>query len=288
MKKDGMSFYVKLGILLLFVLPIAYTGIVIAVGVHEILGHGLFSEVVGMSFESFNLKIDGMGTAYSNFPEGMPEETMPKFSLFIWTLAGPAMTILFGIILISLAYIFRKKFFASLSCLILAILSILDSSPYVFWNTISPVGTGDIAKILSWYPSSTIKLSFLIIGGLIMFLSIFLINLLFFKTSQKWFGNDIIKKSSNKIILLIAFFILQLVGWFAFDWNQLIPGIGQLPNIIGVGFTAIVLGFVYFKENWKEESKEEIKWVLPTIIAWIMGIIIFLLTFFIFQYGVNL
>lgn len=149
MEKENKDFFKRFGIIFLFIIPIAYIGIIAAVTVHEIFGHGLGTVLVGGKFTSFKLMPDGFGLAYLEQQHLNPEKRG-----FIY-LAGPISTLIFGILFLYLSWVFRKRFFLSLGILVIALNCLLEGPPYLFWNSVVPLPPGDIGGFLELFPSAT-------------------------------------------------------------------------------------------------------------------------------------
>jgi hypothetical protein len=68
-------------------------------------------------------------------------------------------------------------------------------------------------------------------------------------------------------------FLLQIVAWFSFDWNQLIPGIGLLPGItaLAVVLVTIVYLILFHRiKGGKEPQRKITRFKTPMVAAWIV------------------
>lgn len=280
---DNGDFYKRFFIFLLFVIPIAYIGLISAVFIHETVGHGVGSLVLGGQFEEFVIKPDGMGWAVT---PGTDSFSVNKHAMQY--LAGPLSTLLFGFIFLGLAWIFKKKLFLSTGFVIVGINCLLEGPPYLFWNAIKAVPPGDVGRVMELIPSPGLRISILIFGGVFTLLGIIFSNIIFYNLGNKWLGNGENIKGLNKWVFLLTLLVVQAGAWFIFDWNQLAPGIGMLPNIIGTIITALTLVWIGLREPAKLEDDKTNSWILATTVSWALGIALFISIIFIFQHGVKL
>ena len=119
----------RLSVLLLFMGPIAYIGSLLAVAIHEIIGHGLAALCVGGEFKGFLLKWDAMGYAFA-YP---PASAVRRDTIVILS-AGVVATTLAGIAFLILAFIKKHQFFMHIVFLLFATHCLLEGLPYTFWN----------------------------------------------------------------------------------------------------------------------------------------------------------
>jgi hypothetical protein len=265
MKKEGI-------ILVLFSIPLIFIGIILAVAVHEILGHGMGAELQGHNFTNFTLLPDGMGWANYEYTHPItPSEE--KFIL----LAGPISTYIFALLFFILAFLFRKKFFISLTALILGAAQLLDGAPYMLWNSIFSSGGGDFGRFLAYNPD--FKFLFIILGAIMTFGGLVFLNVYLYTLIRPKISNI------NRWYLLGLFFVIQVGAWLTFDWNQLAPGSGFLAPVSSLIVTALTLIFIGIKNvQYKQESFDY--WKIQMIVSWIIGLIVLVLTLFWFSKGV--
>lgn len=267
MKKDVL-------LLLFFCLAIIYIGIILAVGVHEILGHGVGAELQGHQFTNFTLLPDGMGRAEYQYTHEITASE-DKFIL----LAGPISTYIFTLIFFFLAFLFRRKFFLSLTFILLGATQLLDGAPYMLWNSIFSTGGGDFARFLDYSPN--FKLLFILLGAAMTFGGIIFMNLYSYRLIRPKLSQI------NHWFLLLSLFILQVLAWLVFDWNQLAPGSGFLApfsSLLITFFTLLAIGII--NKEYKSENFSD--WKFPLILSWVLAIIVLLLTLFWFSSGVNI
>ena len=150
----------------LLLIPLAYLGMFFATMVHEVVGHGLIALSRGGDFLGFQVGLDGMGQAFTYLDPWAGEwEHVAVLS------GGVVSTTVVGLVLLVVGARLRSPV-AALPILVLAFVCLLDAGSYVFWNSLSPIGPGDIGRILqtvdiSWLPAALMGL-----GGIIMFGSI--------------------------------------------------------------------------------------------------------------------
>ena len=78
--------------ILLFSLPVMYIGIILAVFIHEVIGHGLTARFLGGQFDSFNILLGGMGYA------SIDVLNLSHQKIVIILLSGSAYTTVFSIL----------------------------------------------------------------------------------------------------------------------------------------------------------------------------------------------
>jgi large-conductance mechanosensitive channel len=190
--------------------------------VHELLGHGVSAWLLGGTFEGLALMPDGMGWAAAYSPDH------PNLVLASGVIAGVA----FGLLMVSLAYNLVHPI-VRLTCLLFATCSLQDALPYAFWNSVFPRPPGDFGRILLDLQSEALRW-LLVIGFGIAYLAASLgCNLALFRTVQSVVGR--LTKTQAAVLAYGVFGIGGGITWFGFDWNQLIEGIGRLPQFVGAG-----------------------------------------------------
>jgi hypothetical protein len=262
---DEYSSYARrLGILLLFMCPIVYIGALVAVAIHEIMGHGLAALCLDGEFKGFILKWDGMGYAFV-----YPPVNAAKYHTIFVLSAGVVATTVAGFALLTLAFVQKKRFFTHMALLLLAIHCLLGGPPYVFWNAYHSTPPGDIARILALLESSSLRWFLMFVGALLTVAGIVVMNAMIFRAIEQWLGPDKRLHGVCRVIPLGLLFTGQAISWFIFDWNQIAQGIGQLPNIVGTALTLATLVVLYFCSLQVPVCERKVKEaILPIIIAW--------------------
>jgi EamA domain-containing membrane protein RarD len=123
-----------------------------------------------------------------------------------------------------------------------------------------------------------------------MVAGIFALNYILFREGNAWLskGKDLV--GFQRWFLILTIFSAQVAAGFAFDWNQLIEGIGQLPNIVGTLITVLFLVGIGLRVHNKQDNYEKSanSWKKAMIIAWAALVITVLLILFVFQNGIKL
>jgi hypothetical protein len=233
--------------LVLFVLPIGYTAEILSVAVHEILGHGLSAALLGGTFSGFVLKWDAMGWAFCGLPP-----TAPLAHQVLYLASGVIATTVCGVIFLGLTFFFRRRPDIQLALLVVSLVCLMDGIPYVLWNAYHPVLPGDIGWIISLCREAQLPgisairwglftvSAFLFAGvTLVLCVSIFVRLEALVLDGRQFTGR------SRVLALLCLLVVPGWLGWFMFDWNQLIPGIGMLPDFVGA-FTVVTAAAVLF------------------------------------------
>jgi hypothetical protein len=219
-----------------FVLPLVYVSEVLGTTIHEVLGHGLSAVLLGGQFSGFAIKWDTMGWALADIPAGA---TVTYHILF--SASGIIATTVCGVILWGIVFLFRRRPDIQLALLVVAFIFLIDGLDYVVWNAYYPSPpTGDVGKIILFYqvmefPGFTILRWLLLITGILLFAGI-----VFYFCTSIFMRIEILILSggqfTGKSRFLALFIFLALPGayeFLSFDWNQIAPGIGRLPNVAG-------------------------------------------------------
>ena len=245
-------------VLALFVLPIGYVAEILSVAIHEILGHGLSAVLLGGSFSGFVLKWDAMGWAYSALPA-----TAPLLHHVLYLASGVIATTVCGLTLFGLVFLFRKRLDIQLALLVVSFICLMDGIPYVLWNAYHPVPPGDIGWIIALScgqrvpEASAIRWALLVVGTLLFAGTTFYFSaLVFIRMEAMILGGG---QFTGKSRVLALFFLLALpgsVGWFTFDWDQLAPGIGLLPDVVGALSVIVVAALLFwYRPKLKHENR---------------------------------
>ena len=241
------TLFKKAAMLALFLAPIVYISQIFAVAIHEIIGHGLTAVSLGGRFNGFVLRLDGMGWAFSVLPSDATETDM-----MIFLASGVTATIATGLIFLVLAYVVRKRLAVRLSLLVLSFSLLMEGIPYVFWNSYHPVPPGDIGQIITlWHDvqlPGEIKIHtfIFVISGFVFFtMTFFLYALLFQGIEEALLAGGRFSPKERFWTLLLFLAIPGSAVWFMFDWNQLAPGIGVVPCVVGAVSTLISATILY-------------------------------------------
>lgn len=240
-------------LLVVFLAPICYIGIICSTAIHEIVGHGLSAIAYDGTFDGFIIRWDGMGWAYAYVPEGSSIT-----ATIIHLAAGIIANILAGLMFLAIAYWLRRKLFTRLCLLILASINLLDGLSYAFWNAYLTESSGDIGRMIEWlcYYSSfyavLLRFSILVVSGAMFLIATFFTYALTFQgVEQTLLGGDRFS-SRVRFWILLLFFVSDAAIWFAFDWEQVIPGIGRLPcyaSAVMLALTALILYWYSLKPD---------------------------------------
>lgn len=245
--------------LALFLLPIDYIAEILSVAIHEILGHGLSAIILGGNFSGFILKWDAMGWAFCVLPPAAP------LSHHIFHLAsGIIAEIICGAIVLGLSFQFRKRTDIQLVVLVVSFIFLINGFSYLLWNSYHPVPPGDIGRIISLLSgqqsseASAIRWILLVMGILFFAGTTFYFYRAIFMRIEELLLNR--GQFTGKSRLLALFFFLVLpssISWFTFDWNQLAPGIGLLPCVVGA-LSVMVMAAILFWYRHRLIRKEHI------------------------------
>ncbi|MBN2131997.1 MAG: M50 family metallopeptidase [Sedimentisphaerales bacterium] len=240
--------------LVLFALPLLYVATIFSTAVHEILGHGLSAVLLGGEFTGFALRWDAMGRAFSELPADAPTAYQ-----IICLAGGVIATSLCGALLWGLTVVFRRRPELQLVLLIGASILLVDGVSYVFWNAYHPVAPGDIGRIIALCggpesPEGTIvRRALLLAGGPLLLGVTFCLGIAAFVRMEALILEKGQFKGTSRLFAL--FLLLALPGsaaWLLFDWNQVAPGIGIVPNVVGtLSVCAVAVVLFWYRPAWK-------------------------------------
>ncbi len=219
----------------LFGLPIAYLGIILAVFIHEVAGHGLTALLLGGQFKGFGISLDGMGWADIGI-DGF--STLSKALMFA---AGGVCTTLLSVLFFGLSLAAGRNYPTALACLFLGVAGLLDGLPYFFWDAIYLGGMGDFSMIWLLYHDRALRVMVIAGCGALMAAGIILFNVRYYKIACAWLGEGPPIHLKERISLALLIFLLQVLAWLGFDWNQLIPGVGLLPGLVAMAIALAAL-----------------------------------------------
>ena len=221
-------------------LPFAYFGLLLATLAHEALGHGLAAVCLGGKFLAFQMDLSGMGWAYVVLgPDAADGKHIVMLS------AGVVVTLLLGTVFLVLGASIRRPL-PSLVMLVLSLNLLLEGAPYVFWNAVHPVPPGDIGRILAETESALVRPALIAVGGVAMFGAIWVLTALLFRRLEGWLGSNGSLAGVQRAVVAILLGLVPAGLWFTFDWNQLAPGLGYLPNIVGAASHLVAAASVFW------------------------------------------
>lgn len=204
----------------------AYLGLLGAVAVHEFIGHGLVALVVGGTFTGVQLNFDGMGWAWAAPP---PDATWGQITTI--KLGGVASTIALGLALMPLSVRFRRTPWLAIPLLVVAANLLLEGAPYMFWNAVHPAPPGDLCDLARANLSA--RIACIAFGGAVTVAAIWCVIGMALWTTEAWINDGRRLAGYVRLVTLLSFGLGSGAMWFIFDWDNLAPGLGQYPNIIG-------------------------------------------------------
>ncbi len=271
--------------LVIFSLPVIYLAIMFTVFIHEVLGHGLAAALLGGRFLGFGLSPDGMGWA------NVIIASLPVRDQILALFAGICSTTLLSVLALVFSNLCKKHVFASLGLLFLAMISLLDGLPYFFFDALHLAGHGDFSRIWQLSPDPLLRTWVIIVCGVGAVLVITLFNLRFYRMMYRHVADGGVLQQRGRILIAAIALLLQIIGWFSFDWNQLIPGIGLLPGFVGAGIAFMVLILLIFfshPQDGKPQVENKKRQNITLGVLWLLGVGVLLAAVFWLQYGVSL
>jgi len=277
-------------LVVLFIFPIAYVAEILAVTIHEVLGHGLSAVVFGGSFSGFVIKDDAMGWAFSSLPSNASH-----WAHILYLGSGVIATTVAGLLFLWGTLLVRDRAYIHISLLLLSFMCMMDGIPYLLWNSYHPVPPGDLGKIIAiWRVGQlpwavAIREIFLVIGCLL------------FCASTAYFYTAIFARMETLILdggqfcgpsrlwaLLLLLGVPGAIAWFTFDWNQLAPGVGILPCVVGA-LSVLIMAFILFWFRLKMNSNSSVPpptWKLLAASWGLLAVTVVVIEFWL-QHGVT-
>jgi len=258
--------------LALFALPLLYVATIFSTAVHEILGHGLSAVLLGGEFSGFTLRWDAMGRAFTNLPANAPVAHR-----IVCLAGGVIATSLFGGLLWGLTVFFRRRPDIQLALLIGAFILLVDGISYAFWNAYHPVAPGDIGRVIALCgdPRSPegviVRWALLFAGGPVFLGAMFCLGIAAFVRIETLILDG--GQFGGKSRVAALFFLLALPGsaaWFLFDWNQVAPGIGLVPNVAGaLSVCAVAVALLRYRPRWEHAGPVPTITRRHVVLSWI-------------------
>jgi hypothetical protein len=228
-------------LLLLFVLPVGYAATLLAVMVHEVLGHGGAAVVLGGSFDGFQIHWDAMGWAWTTLPDDVS-----RGGRVFHLAAGALATSLGAAAFLLLALRSAGGRFPQLALCVAATAFMLDGSLYMFWSAYGQTGRGDFARIIRLTDSQAWRWGFMIAGGLLTLVFLWVPMTLLVRGAHRWLWGTTRVLGWRRWLVPVVVAVGLEVGIVSFDWDQLVPGLGRLPSLTGVALSAFTAGVLWW------------------------------------------
>lgn len=281
--------WVALLLLVVCIGPALYWAHIIAVVVHEVIGHGLVALLLGGRFDGFMISPDAFGWAHAYIPYDAEGYLWRQSLVYA---GGSVSTFFVGLIFLAgLARLPKLSAPARLSILIAAYALLTEGTSYLFFTSIHPTG-GDWAIILelSGHPI-WMRWAFVLIGA-IGFLSA--IVGCFWYGLRTWAGVlqswGVVYESTGFMWVAVPGVLIALPA-FVFNWDQLAPGLWYWPNIFMLviesvlSFTLAIRGFKHPEVELGRPATRA-GWALIGIVNTTLSIAIFGLCWLVFQHEV--
>ena len=263
---DTKRFRQNLGIMSLFSLPVIYLGIILAVFIHEVIGHGLTTMLLGGRFNGFGIAPDGLGWAKVDV------SGLPPIRIALVLLGGVLSTTIFSLACFGAYRAFKRRQFAALTCLFFGLTALLDGLPYFFWDAVYLGGIGDFSGIWNLYHREALRLLVIGVSGPLMALVIAWFNVAYYRLAYAWLGEGRQVRLRDRLLIALVILLLQVAGWLEFDWDQLIPGIGLVPSISALAVVLVTLAWIvasYRPGKVTASLPERRGYKIPMLAAWV-------------------
>lgn len=259
----------------LWMIPTVYLAIIASVTAHEVIGHGVVAALLGGKFNGFGIRVDGMGWA------SLDIISLAPIRQAIVLAAGAVVTTTLSVLFFILGYRFRKHFITSATLFVFAFAFLCDGIPYFFWDSIYQGTIGDPSGILRLYPSEGMRMTWIIVSGIVWIAGIWGFNHLMLTHALRFLKSSIHSTRKEIAVTASVLFGIQVLAWLSFDWAQLVPvtSIGILPYVAPIGLTTLFLATEVFREvrraknagipigSEASEDKVAISWRTPIIVS---------------------
>lgn len=270
------TYVLRLLLCVAFASPLGYVAYISSVAIHEILGHGVTAWLLGGNFQGFALMPDGMGWA---------AVSAPRFENAVLA-AGVVAGMAFGIVMLLLAHQFTHPL-VRMTCLLFAVCSLEDATPYAFWNSLFPRPPGDFGRILLDLQSEWLRWSLVLGFGAAYVAASVGLNISIFRCFESLLGR--LTKIQAIILAWVFFGLGGGIAWFGFDWNQVIQDVGRLPQFVGAGLQLAIAPILVATRE-KEPAPVSVSnrcWVVSIASAWLTAGVFVAVLFLWLQHGVS-
>ena len=219
-------------------LPLAYAANILAVIIHEVLGHGLAAILIGGALHGVVVHWDGMGYALTE----LPADCSPVLRM-LQLASGALATITVGVPVFVLGLGLTTKSRSKLPLVVVGAIVALEGLPYLFFNSVFPRPPGDFGRLLiiwqALLPRQAVGRAIMImLGGTGTLTVVLLASVSVHNTVADRLSGGTSPSLAMSIYVLGTFVILPTVLLsYMFDWGQLIAGIGHLPNHVMLALT---------------------------------------------------
>ncbi|HSW46837.1 MAG TPA: M50 family metallopeptidase [Phycisphaerae bacterium] len=264
----------------LFLLPLAYLALLFSVAIHEVLGHGMAACRVGGFFHGFRIGWDGGGLAWAF----APKDARPSAEIFVLANGVLAQSEV-GILCLLVAMWFRKRrLFLFMTLLLFAFFCLTGASSYIFWSLYPSqvaagpsASTADLARILHLTGNPWLRTVLMPASGVLFVVFTALGMALFFEGIERFVAGQRLHGVTRAVALMLFVVIPGVGGWFLFDWDTVIPGIGRLPCVTGAAVHLFAGALLYRWSLRPCAGQPELETVIgPTAAAWtlILGMVL--------------
>ena len=270
--------FLRMIALAMFLLPTAYLAGVLSVLAHEVLGHGITAWIVGGTFRGFAINWDGGGWAMAAAPPGSPEWKE------IAVLAGGCLAETeVGLLCLLLTIPYRRRFYMKTALLLVGYFCLTEALSYVFWGLYQPSSAqgqegliADFTRIYQITGNAYLHSVLMPAAGLLFLATTIGGSLLLFRWIEEYVAGTQGLHGWLRAVSLLAFLALPgIVGWFIYDWEQIIPGIGRRPCIVGAAAQVICAALLYRWSLRPSTDQPELRGaVVPVIAVWMTALLL--------------
>ena len=146
--------------------------------------------------------------------------------------------------------------------LIAAFIVLIDGLSYILWDAWKPFPRGDFGRII-WMSGGPLTLDGVFVQWSLLLSSaalyagatFYFYRAIFIRIEALVLHGDLFS-GLPRIIALAVFLVLPgTCGWLSYDWNQINPGIGRLPQVVGVlSVVAVVAILFWYRPRFKHDG----------------------------------
>jgi len=222
-------------------LPLAYAAGILAVVIHEVLGHGFAAIFAGGRLHYVVIGWDGMGYAFTELQRDCPV-VLQMLHLASGSLATTVVGVPVFLAGVRIATPSRWK----LPLIVVGSIIALDGLTYLFFNSVFPRPPGDFGRFLEIWRQSSLPgqaaghAAMVTLGGAGTVAVLFLASASVHDTIAHRLSAGAIASVALSVYILVVFLILPAILLsYLFDWDQLISGVGHFPNHVIVASTIV-------------------------------------------------
>ncbi len=233
------AYWLRFGVLFLFLIPAFCVASVLGVLLHEVAGHGLAALLVGGRFDGFAIGWNG-GAFASAYP---PSDGSPLLQAVV-SGGGIAMNLLVGSIVLGLS-LRTRRLFLRFTLILFAMENLLLTVTYGLWNSLWPDGSGDVGTLLAIADKTWLRWTVFAVSLLVFPAVTIILNALLFRGVEEWLGGGRRLEGWRRTLPLAALGIAAAPFWILNSSRAYFPELAWVPSITGASLEVLVFAGLY-------------------------------------------